>query len=125
MAILEFDAVRVRQLIEHAKAAPTHRKLHEGSDPPGPCLWLVGDQGVYLMSNGHPHLTGADGKSLVAYGKDCNPHEDEDWWETKSDLYGGDDGADELTFVSAIEARLAGGAATIRLALSSQSIELL
>lgn len=48
-------------------------------------VWLVGDQGVYLMFD-----------KEVVYAKGCNPETDEDWWEKKGKEFGGDDGGDEI-----------------------------
>ena len=96
---LHFDLALVRKLLDHSKAAtersPSLDQLYEGrfrrdgkdvgldnlgSDnfptaddvdpariPPG--LWLVGDQGVHLMSNGKPALLvdPADTRHVVAH----------------------------------------------------------
>ena len=64
-----------------------------------PGLWLVGDEGVYVMSNGKL----ADGmKPLVVYAEECHPTGNPDWWDYKRRWFGGDDGieyldADQLT----------------------------
>lgn len=60
-------------------------------------VWLVGDHGVYLMSNGV--LTEGQ-KPLVAYAVECDPTSNADWWETKRQTFGGDDGVD---FIDASE----------------------
>lgn len=69
-------------------------------------LWLVGDQGVYLMSNGTPgdriSVEGDGGpgreRHFVAYAAECNPDklEFDDWWDAKNRIFGGDDGSDYL-----------------------------
>jgi hypothetical protein len=62
--------------------------------PRGPALLFVHDQGVYLMSNGIPHLLSEDGNShQVIYAEGCNPNvgEFDDWYLTSRDLVGGDD----------------------------------
>jgi hypothetical protein len=52
-----------------------------------PGLWLVGDHGVYLMSNG----TLPDGaKPLVVYAEECDPGTNDDWFDVKRRTFGGD-----------------------------------
>lgn len=64
-----------------------------------PGLWLVGDEGVYLLSNGKL----AEGqKALVCYAEECSPSTNPDFWRYKRRYFGGDDGiefidADEVT----------------------------
>ncbi len=54
-----------------------------------PGVWLVGDQGVYLMSNGKL----ADGeRPLVIYSEECHPVGNPDWYDYKHRHFGGDDG---------------------------------
>ncbi|HGW2943519.1 TPA: DUF3085 domain-containing protein [Citrobacter freundii] len=57
-----------------------------------PALILVGDHGVYLITNAK-----ADGspssRGTVAYAKGCNPRLDDDFYENKCNLFGGDDGS--------------------------------
>jgi hypothetical protein len=55
-----------------------------------PQFQLVGDQGVYLMSN--ICSTEKSKSKLIAYAQDCNPDQDDDWYENKVYLFGGDDG---------------------------------
>lgn len=108
MSTLVFDTPTVRKLVDHAKAAKTHRATY--GRKPEPALLLVGDQGVYLMSSGQPILPAEDGKpdssSLVAYAKGTDPKKDEDWYDEKRALFGGDDGADALP-LAGLEAALA------------------
>jgi len=52
-----------------------------------PGLWLVGDNGVYIISNGKL----ADGaRPLVVYSEECHPVGDPDWFKRRH--FGGDDG---------------------------------
>ncbi|WP_379962661.1 DUF3085 domain-containing protein (plasmid) [Edwardsiella ictaluri] len=55
-----------------------------------PVLILVGDHGVYLITNAK-----ADGspssRGTVAYAKGCNPGLDDDFYENKCNLFGGGD----------------------------------
>jgi hypothetical protein len=60
-------------------------------------LWMVTDQGVYLMSPGKPAIPGANGSmNLVVYAQGCNPHIDEDYYDNKRMIMGGDDGVDKV-----------------------------
>lgn len=62
--------------------------------PPG--LLLVGDHGVYLMTNSKPGVLKKDGSghSEVIYANGCNPDKDADWWDTKGDTFGSSDGVE-------------------------------
>ena len=52
-------------------------------------LWLVGDEGIYLMSNGKL----AEGKRpLVVYSDECHPMGNADWHDYKRRHFGGDVG---------------------------------
>lgn len=60
-------------------------------------LWLVGDEGVYVMSNGKL----AEGqRPLVIYAGECDPKTNPDYWHYKRQHFGGDDGVE---FIDAIE----------------------
>lgn len=64
---------------------------------PNPSLFLVHDQGVYLLP-GSPSIPGKkEGHHWVAYAKDCNPDTDEDWWDTARSLVGGDDFGENIS----------------------------
>lgn len=54
-----------------------------------PGLWLVGDNGVYIMSNGK--LAGG-ARPLVVYSEECHPTGNPDWYDYKRRHFGGDDG---------------------------------
>lgn len=56
-------------------------------------LWLVGDEGVYAMSNGK--LAGSQ-RALVVYAEECNPQTSPDYWHYKRQYFGGDDGVEFL-----------------------------
>ncbi|ETR79333.1 hypothetical protein X566_00010 [Afipia sp. P52-10] len=72
------------------------RKPHYGLAPgknEKPGVWLVGDEGVYIMSNGKL----AEGqRSLVVYAEECDPKTNPDYWHYKRQYFGGDDGIDFL-----------------------------
>ncbi|AUX79305.1 DUF3085 domain-containing protein [Sinorhizobium fredii] len=60
-------------------------------------LWLVGDEGVYIMSSGKL----ADGeKPLVVHAEECDPKTNPDYWHYKRQYFGGDDGVE---FIDATE----------------------
>lgn len=90
-----FPIPAVRQVIERgmadAAANAGFRNPHYGLAPgkdEQPGLWLVGDQGVYIMSNGKL----AEGRgALVIYAEECHPA-GEPWWDYKRRHFGADDG---------------------------------
>ena len=118
---LHFERALVERLLAHAEAAeahsptldqlfspayqkvpvidrmPTHDDIDATRIPAG--LMLVGDQGVYLMSNGTPCLPDPDGApNLVAYAKEADPRDaSSDWYDIKRASFGGDDGAEFLS----------------------------
>lgn len=121
---LTFKAGEIRRLVEHSKAEPSHSPsyddlfnpaYHKGGKivmkdgwpdndnldlsklPAG--LFLVADQGVYLMSNGSPSLLVEEGgtRNVVAYAQESDPtSDDEDWYDAKRAIMGGDDSVDTL-----------------------------
>lgn len=147
---LHFDADAVRQLLAHAVGAPAHRPTFEqlfdgacrkdghtidpltvsdltrptgadadvGKVPAG--LWLVGDQGIYLMSNGQPPLLrdGTGSSHVLAYAREADPVRNQNtWWTTKRFAFGADDGVVflEAVFVIAMLAASRGSLAAIDL----------
>jgi len=110
MPICRFKASELKRCINHARAATEWEMGYEemtdeqrievglqpleNRTPVGPCLLLVHDSGVYLMSNGIPRdLDESERreKSYAVYAEDCNPVHDENCWETSRALVGGDD----------------------------------
>ncbi|MEQ8933995.1 MAG: DUF3085 domain-containing protein [Zhengella sp.] len=95
-----FPILGVRKVIERGKADAAanggFRNPYYGIKPgkdEKPGLWLVGDQGVYIMSNGKL----ADGaRPLVVYSDECHPIGNPDWWHYKHRHFGGDDGIEFL-----------------------------
>jgi hypothetical protein len=75
---------------------PTEDDVDPAKVPAG--LWLVGDQGIYLMSNAPFEQTKADlaDKDLkhVCYAQQCDPTQKgvDDWYDVKRVAFGGDDG---------------------------------
>lgn len=95
-----FPILGVRKVIERgmadAAANGGFRNPYYGIKPgkdEKPGLWLVGDQGVYLLSNGKL----AEGeRALVVYSEECHPVGNPDWWHYKRRHFGGDDGIEFL-----------------------------
>jgi hypothetical protein len=96
--LLTFDRRLVERLMEHTRKAPRHPPLYNVQKTARPGLLLVGDQGIYLMSNGEPPLKGETTANLVVYADQANPDElpFEQWWEAKNRAFGGDDGGEFL-----------------------------
>ena len=96
--MLSFPLTSVREVIARGR---TDAEAHGGFRNPyyglrpgkgeKPGLWLVGDQGVYLLSNGKlPN--GA--KPSVVYAEECDPRTNDGWFDVKRRTFGGDDGVD-------------------------------
>lgn len=120
MNALRFKKSALQPLIEHAKNAPEHTTDYS-LEQIGPGLFLVKDQGVYLMSNGEPALKDESGKRhRVVYAEGLDPHKDEDWYDLALALCGGDDFG-ELIPMATIEAALAQGD-TLEITLTAQDI---
>ncbi|QPC88848.1 DUF3085 domain-containing protein (plasmid) [Mesorhizobium sp. NBSH29] len=91
-----FSILGVRKVIERGKADAAanggFRNPCYGLKPgkgENPGLWLVGDQGVYIMSNGK---LGHGDRPLVVYSDECHPVGNPDWFHYKHRHFGGDDG---------------------------------
>lgn len=91
-----FPILGVRKVIERGKtdaaANGGFRNPYYGLKPGEgeiPGVWLVGDQGVYIMSNGK--LAGGD-RPLVVYSDECHPVGNPDWFHYKHRHFGADDG---------------------------------
>ncbi len=89
-AVLRFDKSTVWRLVDHAQNAPGHALAYRQRKP-RPSIWLVADDGIYLISNGRPALleTGRlakdsdreDAPLLCAFADGCGPLDDPDAWE--------------------------------------------
>jgi len=101
-----------------------HYGLAPGKDEK-PGLWLVGDEGVYIMSNGIL----ADGqRPFVVYAEECDPKTNPDYWHYKRQHFGADDGIDFLDaerLVKLITASPAATHMTITMTDKSMSIALI
>lgn len=91
-----FSVIEVRAVIARgrtdAAANGGFRNPHYGLLPgkdERPGLWIVGDEGVYLLSNGKL----AEGqKAIAVYAEECDPKTNPDYWHYKRRYFGGDDG---------------------------------
>jgi hypothetical protein len=103
--LLHFPRAIVEQLLDHTEKATAHRRLYDLAETAKPGLWLVGDQGVYLMSNGNPGLTRAndanaqitaDRRPIICFAHEINADtlSFEIWWAAKGDSFGSDDGVE-------------------------------
>jgi hypothetical protein len=95
-----FPLTAVRAVIARGEAdAVTNggfRSPHYGLDPgkdEQPGLWLVGDEGVYIMSNGR---FAHQARPMVCYADQCNPKTNPDWHDYKRRYFGGDDGVEYI-----------------------------
>jgi hypothetical protein len=106
---LTFNAKQVRDLINMTLVAnpgvvpytgpsyeellgPKHREIRERG------LQLVGDHGIYLMSNADwPQAKRKDGTAHIVYAEECNPDTNPDWHCVKRMSFGGDDGVEFFT----------------------------
>lgn len=59
---------------------------------------LVGDDGVYIMSQAPSEELVAAGIDPVCYARECNPkvHDFDEWWQVKRQTFGPDDGTETL-----------------------------
>jgi hypothetical protein len=100
MAQVHFLRSDVEKLLKHALEAKTHSKQWGDEAPSKPQLMLVGDEGIYLMSNGEPRLPDPHKpeSNFVVYARECNPKKMsfDSWWSAKNRIFGGDDGAEYL-----------------------------
>lgn len=95
--MLVFKTSDLMRCVTHALQS-TKWNMGYSESPPGPALFLVHDDGVYLMSNGDPGDALNDGSiSLyVAYAQHCHPQKDEDCRENSRALVGGSDFAETI-----------------------------
>lgn len=93
---LRFDVAALVAEIAAVKAAAKHRPCYEGETGPG--LWLVGDDGVYLMGNHERPMPPKGEKYAVIYAVEVDPTRlaFDNWWDAKQRSFGGDDGVEFL-----------------------------
>ncbi len=97
---MRFTIDGVRKLVAHCSQCSTYRRFY--SEDSGPAIWLAGDQGVYLVSNGMPGLPLIQegrpplaGQQFVVYAEGISPS-DPGWWSQKSIHFGGEEGVDAI-----------------------------
>ena len=131
MGIASFKADDVRRVITHASQAKDHEVSTYGVErlePGTPAVFLVGDRGVYLMSNGLPRDVEKNGDgemAFVAYATGIDPTEDEDWYDRKVLVFGGDDGGHLLPWCESISKLLEDGRPTIEIDIGDADIGLI
>lgn len=131
---LDFLKRDVQKLVEHSKNFEEHVPIYGDESTKRPGLLIVGDEGVYLMSNGNPGLfkdgalglTTPDNPAFVVYANECNPNTlpFEEWCRVKNESFGLDDGVDFLE-VDFIEAALLRPSEYIQLEVSEEGIDAL
>ncbi|MFD9067549.1 hypothetical protein ACFVZ3_39215 [Kitasatospora purpeofusca] len=85
--LLRFPLADVLPLAEHAVAAEDHQ-FWPYTDESGPCLVWVKQRGTFLVSNGLPHLSGADKTRVLVHAEGWGPDTENDLADTP---VGGDD----------------------------------
>lgn len=101
---LHFPWSDLQAAFEELDTATVANPLHGRATGKG--LWLVGDEGVYLMPNttdGIHHR--ASKQRVVVYAKECDPRAlpFDTWWKNKAASFGADDGVD---FIKTDEIRM-------------------
>jgi Protein of unknown function (DUF3085) len=96
---LHFDRKLVEELLDHTETAKIQRPLYSHR-PKQPTIWVVGDDGIFLMSGGSDPKV-VDGLPVVCYARECNPRTMpfDDWWAVKNEVWGGDDTIETFTAV--------------------------
>lgn len=120
VARLSFNTAAVRRELDLVRAAARHARPY-CAHPGEPALWLVGDQGVYLMGN---DVGRVPAERPVVYALECPPDDD----HAKRTVFGGDDGVEELPLRDVEEWVLAAelhGRPTVLLDLSGDQLGLL
>ncbi|MBX9865009.1 MAG: DUF3085 domain-containing protein [Hyphomicrobium sp.] len=93
---LHFPWPEVLKALEEIRTANTTRPFY-GKDL-GPGLLIVGDHGIYLMPNTTDGIHHQAGEKIIVYARECDPRTMpfDDWWRTKNNTWGGDDGCEFL-----------------------------
>jgi len=100
-----FSLTELEPIMKHSEQSkdrkiPYAQILGREGENADPHLWLVGDNGIYLMSNGSPGLRKKEGEdaNVVAYAHEANPEkmDGDDVWYAKRDIFGADDGVEEV-----------------------------
>lgn len=114
---LTFDIQALQASAEHTRTSKGHNSLYDDPATVGAGLWLVGDHGVYFMSNG----TGK--RPPVVYAKECNPDvSPRDWYDVKQSTFGGDDGAIFVPLAS-VQSWFDSGGKVVKVSFTTTSVE--
>jgi hypothetical protein len=101
---LHFPWPQVAKALDEVRAATVVKPLYEQVTGKG--LWLVGDEGVYLMPNTEGEIR------TITYAKECDPTklDFDEWWNVKRATFGGDDGVEFISIeeIERISARSPG-----------------
>ena len=120
MGILKFkNDSEFKELICSTHISKEHRSTY--GKKPIPSLWLVHDDGVYLMSSAI--MAKGQKTANLIYAEGCNPNIDEDYYSTASTCVGGDDFADALP-LDLFDHVLSSEKKTFQVIVSSSSIEI-
>jgi hypothetical protein len=105
---LHFDRTGVERLLAHTREAPAHTPINNDPASAAPGLNLVGDDGIYLLSNGNPPLLVEAGKprNVVCHATEANAETlpFQQWWDVKNAAFGGDDGGEFLSAAAIVAA---------------------
>lgn len=79
---------------------------------------VVGDEGIYIMSFHEPK------PRTIVYAQGTNPNVDEDWYEAKHEIWGGDDGVDVIGDGGKIKRLIAGPDKVVKMLLTTTQIHM-
>jgi len=79
MAKLTFNASDIKPLVKHTLESDKRKACWGQKDKIPAGLWLVKDEGIYLMSNGEQVVDSETGRLPVVYAKGYNPHKADVW----------------------------------------------
>jgi hypothetical protein len=122
MAKLIFNAADVDRVVSHALKATEFMPNRQEVDYP--CVMLVHDDGVYLMSNGVPRDIVEGERSFAAYAEGCHPDKDPDCFETAAELVGGDDFVEYLPWTDLMAEEIDNGATHVVIEITGDEMEI-
>jgi len=110
MVDLMFDRDGVSKLMAHSRRRPWELTYVQQQDKSltennvGAHLWLVKDEGIYLMSNAKapwldPEAEPGSEKRFVVYADGYDPQKDGDVWQACREAAGGDDFVEALPLI--------------------------
>lgn len=130
--IITFDKNAVEKLAVITENGTAHHVPYTGGswetpEDNTPGLILVGDEGVYFLSNAGNLEKDGIGKLPLAYAHECNPDElDADTvWDNKRASFGDDDGCEFFPLDEIRQWLASESGETMQLAITSKAIRLL